>query len=813
LTYKKRPKFTQTSFITPFLNSHKKMKNYLIYILFAFATIVANAQTIDPSILQKQWRASWVAVPKEPNTDYGVYLFRKTIEMASKPASFVIHASADNRYKLFVNGQLVSLGPARGDLNHWNFETVDLAPYLKTGRNVLAAQVWNEGKGGPEAQISLQTGFILQGATDAEKNINTNTSWKCKRDTRYSPIKFNVNTYYVAGFGELVNMKEPIKNWENADFNDENWLSAQPIFNGVPKNVLGAYGSPNGWMLVPSAIPQMEMKQERFGKVLKTNSVEVPKSFPTEKVSVTIPANTVATILLDQNYLTNAYPTLVFSGGTEGGISLMYAEALYTKFPAKGNRNDVEGKQFLGRKDSILSDGSKGQTFTALTYRTYRYVQITVKTKNEPLVIDDIYGSFTGYPFKMNAKLETNSPEMDKILEIGWRTARLCATETYMDCPYYEQMQYIGDARIQGLVSLYNSGDDRLLKNALNLMDFSRQPEGVTLSRHPSYTPQYIPTFSLWYIGMLHDYALYGKDTDFIKQKLSGARQILDYFQAYQQADGSLKGVPQWMFTDWVTTKDWVSGVGPLSKDGTSALLDLQLLFAYQTAADLEARLGMKAYSERYTEAANQLKATIKNKYWDAQKHLFADRIEKDLFSQHANALAILTGLVEQKEAQQIVNQMLSDTTLAPASIYFKYYLHQAFIKAGLGDGYLSWLDKWRENIKMGLTTWGEDSNVNTTRSDCHAWGSSPNIEFFRTVLGIDSDGLGFSKVKIEPHLGDLKKASGSMPHPNGVVSVSYLFEKGKWQIALVLPKNTEGVLVWKGEKVVLKSGANTFLK
>ena len=76
------------------------------------------------------------------------------------------------------------------------------------------------------------------------------------------------------------------------------------------------------------------------------------------------------------------------------------------------------------------------------------------------------------------------------MLEIGWRTARLCAVETYMDCPYYEQLQYIGDTRIQALVSLFNSGDDRLAKNAIDQLDQSRLPDGVTLSRYPSRTPR-----------------------------------------------------------------------------------------------------------------------------------------------------------------------------------------------------------------------------------------------------------------------------------------------------------------------------------
>lgn len=115
-------------------------------------------------------------MPGESPTGYGVYLFRKSLALPAKPAAFVVHVSADNRYKLFVNGTLVSLGPARGDLTYWKFETVDLAPYLQAGKNIIAARVWNEGDLRMETQISLRTGLILQGNAESEQSLNTNAS-------------------------------------------------------------------------------------------------------------------------------------------------------------------------------------------------------------------------------------------------------------------------------------------------------------------------------------------------------------------------------------------------------------------------------------------------------------------------------------------------------------------------------------------------------------------------------------------------------------------------------------------------------------
>jgi alpha-L-rhamnosidase len=790
-------------------NSNIKVVLFSISLLVSL-TIVG--QEIESSVLNKKWDAQWITVPKINPTAYGVYYFRKSFEISSVPKSLPIHVSADNRYKLYVNQKLVSLGPARGDIQHWNFETLDLAPYLYPGKNVIAAEVWNEGELRPEGHISLQTAFILQGGNSEGKFLNTNGTWKCKQDNSYSPIPVVMQTYYVAGPGEHINMTDHIKGWKTISYHDEEWIASQPLFSGKPKNIIGEYGVPNGWQLVPSSVPQMDLKEQRLLKTRKVDGISVPTSFPVSKTSIRIPANTVATLLLDQTFLTNAYPVVIFSGGKDAAISLSYQEALFAKYPEKGNRNEVDGKTMIGRMDSIISDGSINQFFTTLNWRTYRYVQLKIITKETPLVLDDLYGISTGYPFVLNSNLKTNNAEMQKILEIGWRTAKLCAAETYMDCPYYEQLQYIGDSRIQAMVSLYNSGDERLIRNALNMMHYSQQPEGVTASRHPSVTPQYISTFSLWYIGMLHDYMMYGSDKLFVKDKLSSSRQVLNFFKRFQEKDGSLKNVPYWNFTDWVESSGWHEGIAPIGNNGNSALLDLQLLWAYQAAADMEQTFGIKELATDYLQSADQLKKIIREKYWDNNRKLLADRPEKDLFSQHANTLAILTGLVDESEAKNIANKLLADTTLAPASIYFKYYLHQALTKAGMGDDYLKWLDKWKENINMGLTTWAETSEINTTRSDCHAWGSSPNIEFYRIILGIDSDAVGFTKVKIEPHLDDIKSIEGEIPHPKGKIKVKYNIKNNKLNVEIDLPMNTSGRFIWKGKNYPLKIGKNSMI-
>lgn len=784
------------------------MRSFVSVLLF-FITLTAAAhlcaQPTPASLRQTPWNSQWIDFPGDNGVNYGVFYFRKNIDLTAKPSSFIVHVSADNRYKLYVNGKLVSLGPARGDTYYWNYETVDLAPYLVAGKNMVAALVWNEAQYAPMAQISVHTGFILQGNSPAEEILNTNGSWKSFRDVGHQPIP---GFFFAASKGEMVDMNQDIKgDWTAVNYDDSTWPAAAKVMDGALKGM--SWGI--DWALVPSSLPAREMTYQRILKLRSANGVSTPENFPAERAAVTVPANTTAILLLDQTFETNAYVTLNLSGGKDAGISLGYAETLYDKGSHgthKSNRNDIEGKDFIGRIDSLISNGSNGQTFTTLNFRTYRYIKLIIQTKSDPLTIDDIYGTFTAYPFKLASVFNTDNAELKQILDIGWRTARLNAWETYTDCPYYEQLQYIGDTRIQALISYYNTNDDRLARNALNLMDHSRLAEGVTKSCYPTRGTQIISTFSLWYICMLHDYWMYRNDSHFVKDKLIGVRAILDFFSKYQQPDGSVKNIPYWAFVDWAgNLAGQVKG-----EDGCAAIYDLQLLWAYQWAAEMESKLGLKELAAIYGQRAAQLKATIRRKYWDPARKLYADTKEKTSYSQHVNSLAILTGMVNTADMPAVANALLNDQSLTQCTVYFKYYLNQALIKAGRGNDYIKWLGIWRENIAMGLTTWAEDSSLQTVRSDCHAWGASPNIEFFRTILGIDSDEPGFCKVKIEPHLGDIKAIGGEVPHPNGKIAVSYKLEGSKWHINASLPPKTTGRLVWKGKTYLLKAGLNTFI-
>ncbi len=760
----------------------------------------------NPELLRSAWTARWISVPDAPPRDYGVYHFRKSFDLAARPASFLVHATADNRYQLYVNGERVSWGPAAGDLFHWRYESVDLAPHLKPGRNVLAAVVWNYAGLAPQSQITDQTGFLLQGDTAAERVADTGRSWKCARNEAFSPVELprdKLPYYFAIGPGDRIDGARYPWGWERHEFDDSGWVAAREGEKAAPRDGRDAHSR---YMLVPRPIPAMEETPARFAAVRQAEGVRVPPEFPARPARIEIPARSRARLLLDQRHLTTAFPELVLSGGRGASVAVRYAEALWMPNRRdKGHRDEIDGKEMLGYEDVFLADGGMRRLYRPLWWRTWRYVEIAVETAGEPLALDDVRAVYTGYPFERNARFEGGTAELDRILEVGWRTARLCAHETYMDCPYYEQLQYVGDTRIQALVSLYSSGDARLMRNAIEQIDSTRTAEGATYSRGPSRLQQYIPPFSLWWIGMVHDYWRYVDDPAFVGQMIPGTRAVLAFFEARRQAGGSLGKLPWWNYVDW--TRQWRSGVPPESEEGSSAPRDLQLLLAYGWAAEMETALGSPGLAAEYRQSEARLRQTIRDLYWDPGRRLFADTPARRDFSQHSNALAVLAGLVEGDAARDLVSRILDDPSLVQCSIYFRFYLHSAAVKAGLGDRYLELLGQWRTMLAQGLTTWAEQ--LDPTRSDCHAWGSSPNYEVFRTILGIDSAAPGFRRVIVRPYPGQLERVSGAIPHPRGEVAVSLAVRGGKLDAEIALPPGVDGELVWRGATRRLGPGMN----
>ncbi|HKN59059.1 MAG TPA: hypothetical protein VJV97_09415, partial [Gemmatimonadaceae bacterium] len=203
----------------------------------AFAAITAFSTAVDaqePRVFDNAPRASWIALSGVPGDSFTVFHARRTFDLTAVPARFVVHVSADNRYRLYVNGLPISSGPQRSDVTHWRYESLDLAPHLRAGRNVIAALVWNWGAARPVAQHSNRTGFLLQGNGPVEAAlVNTGTGWKLLRDPAYVPIVITsaaMGNYYAAAPGDSIDGARYPWGWERVDYLDDAWST--PVIVG-----------------------------------------------------------------------------------------------------------------------------------------------------------------------------------------------------------------------------------------------------------------------------------------------------------------------------------------------------------------------------------------------------------------------------------------------------------------------------------------------------------------------------------------------------------------------------------------------------
>jgi hypothetical protein len=192
---------------------------------------------------------------------------------------------------------------------------------------------------------------------------------------------------------------------------------------------------------------------------------------------------------------------------------------------------------------------------------------------------------------------------------------------------------------------------------------------------------------------------------------------------------------------------------------------------------------------------------------------MFADTPRKQQFSQHTNPLAVLGGAIEGEPARDLILRTLTAPGLAQTGLFFRFYVHRALATAGEGDRYLDQLGDWRDMLGRGLTTFAEivDRPGAPSRSDCHAWSASPNIEIFRTVLGVDSAAPGFRRVTVRPHLGKLTSVAGAVPHPKGDVEMRIEPQGARFAVTVSLPAGVTGEFAWKGTRRELGAGANRF--
>jgi hypothetical protein len=439
--------------------------------------------------------------------------------------------------------------------------------------------------------------------------------------------------------------------------------------------------------------------------------------------------------------------------------------------------------QVVGRCDRVRPDG-RAHVYEPFHWRTFRFVEVAVETADEPLVLEAIEHRFTAYPYVFQADFACSDPELAAMVAPSWRTIRLCTHETFEDCPYYEQLQYAGDAQIISRIAMLCSGDARLTRQALYHFDWSRLAEGVTRSAYPTRILNVIPSWSLQWIGMVADYYHYTADLATVGDLLPGMRAVLDWFRRHTDASGLPARLPYWNHIDWCV--DWDRGQPPGWDTGPTLVHCGQFLKALARVAALERACGHNHRAAALDTEAAAVAAGMNDVFWSDEAGLYYDQPEHATLSQIGNAWAVIAGAAGNAEREAMRARFPHDPALARAAFFGQFFVFRALSRLGVYERALDFLETWRTMMGYGLTTWPEDTTF--WRSLCHAWSASPLYEVLTEFLGIRFTGPGRARARVAPKPCGLTWCEGAAPAPEGPLEVRWRVEDGRLDLRVDAP-------------------------
>ncbi len=791
----------------------------LLALSFTYTLYAQEPNVPDVHYKPEKWNGVWITNASASSADYSVVLFRKKLTLAAKPVHYIINITADNRYKLYINNQYVGMGPQGGDIRHWRYETLDIARFLNAGDNVIAAEVVNFGVDKFFGQQSVHTAFLLNGFSDSEKDISTNSSWKTYLNKAYSPKPPNwmygvdiTGGFYASNPGDSINAALYPWGWKELNYDDNNWQPAT-WFSGAT-----AYGGSFYWILMPRTTPLLQDSLERFTAIARTSNLTIDSLFLNGNKPCFIPAHTKTSFLIDQQYETLGYPVLEMSGGKGAVLNITYAENLFGENNKRVNRNVTEDKTIHGLHDVYVADGGDHRSFSPLWFRAFRFIQVEIETKEQPVTLNDYYNVRVQSTLPVIASFQSDNNTYDSIMQICRRTAMMCMQENLISDAYYEQMQYVGDSRVHAMVSQSLTGSDVYLRNAIQQFSYSRLPDGNITSCYPLKATFVHPTFSLLWIDMIAEYMMYDGDKNFIRPLLSAIPFSLSYFEDHRNTNG-LIGETNWpCFVDWYPNAEAAlgnTGIPKTAAHGNSSLITLHYVYSLQNAAAIFAYMGKPYEANLYRQRADSLKQTVYTLCFDKKKGLLTDDPQHTFFDQRSNIMAVLTDAVPAARQNNVMQKIISDTSLSQAGLYYRYNLFAAMAKTGTGDLYDAALKPWKTVLDSGLTTTPEvPLNMAMQRSECHPWSTSPAFAFFSVVCGIQPSAPAFSTVSIAPQLGALSFVSAVYPVKWGNI-IMRLKKQNSNGIAgtITLPKGLRGTFIWRNKIVPLHEGTQTVVE
>lgn len=640
-------------------------------------------------------------------------LVRKTFTITDKPRKVLLDISADDYYKLYINGLYAAQGPAPGYPFHYYFNRLDVTGFLHPGMNTIAVHIYYQGLVNRVwCSADYRQGLIAELYDSHGIIAKTDKTWKYIRAAEFAAGQpYGYDTQYP----EIIDNRLKAVGWKEEGFNDHAWFSC--------------------------------LENEKDGHALFLQPTPTVTAY--EQKPKTVRRLHEGHYILDFGREITGHIEMKATGASGQTIEILYAEELNEDRTARFNMRC----NCLYRDIWTLADGEN--LFEPYDYKAFRYVEVTAPPNT--VLLDSITAIIRHYPMRDEAcRFSSSNPLLNSIWEICKNGVRLGCQETYTDCPSREKGQYLGDATVTALSHLFLTGDLRLYRKYLEDFACSARICPGLAAVAPCSHMQEIADYSLLWPYQLLVYYRHSADKAFLKKMLPTVEGVLRYFKGFEREDGLLENVTgKWNLVDWPESMrdgydfDLSVTVGK----GCHNVINALYIGAVKTADEIRTALGLEP-----AMCFKPLKEAFIRAFYRESAGLFADSAESDHCAIHSNIFPLFYDLVHPAARENIV-RLIRGKRFA-CGVYIAFFLLKGLARVGeyeliyellTSEEQHSWANMLREGATACFEAWGKELKWNT--SLCHPWASAPIPVVIEDLLGLSPETPGWETIHFEPHI------------------------------------------------------------
>ena len=742
--------------------------------------------------------------------------FRYDFELERVPEKAPFFITADQLYRLSVNGRYVCRGPARGYQESWPYDEVDLSAFLKTGHNWISIEAYNPGTGTFQYIHRNVAGMICAAEWGNTIIRSCKKDWKMRRSPANNPN--------VARQSRQLGYQEDF----DANQDDLAWVYSEHPPQWIEKERFRWFGeTPFGkapWYEVePRGIPLLREELMAPGKIVSwgtgrmrpgfehafhlawhweegerqtVSSWHESLPFPCRKngafLEFEVPAQPEG-VFLALTLKLDSIQTGTFGLEVSGGTGSEIADALFYQYLPDDKPVDLPPAGYGG----MIAPAARLRVAPDFCRRMFfaiqgaRCIVLVLRNLTRTLHLRTTWRT-AEYPFTMRGMFRTSDRELNAIYELCRHTQQICSSDAYMDTPWREQGQWWGDARIQARNTFFLDGDPALLRRGVRSIAGQQTRCGLTPGVAPCCNEQCIlPDFSLtWILTLYDDYRQTGDLSLFLEQQTK-AEQILAYFHTPETREktGLLKADPRfWLFEDWAE----------LPKRGCPTFLNLWYLYTLRAFESLCRAAGQGDKAQLIAQERFALKQQIDLLLFDETSQLFRSGLETDGRpcaeppTLHDQVLAILNGLHPEAHPSMVRKRLMPFLNNEPCSFatptsFWCSYLFDAAKQLGLRKETLAFIRRnWSRMIPSGGTWEHFQWDRYDGQSCCHAWSAHPASHLPELLTGIRQLEPGWRRFSCDPAEELLPEAGEiRIPLPQGLFRMTWDATSG---ISLEIP-------------------------